>query len=55
MYVLQTIFTYYGIPVGKIAEKAVWKSAFLLIQHSKYMLYCQKYTPTDYFFSDFAH
>jgi len=46
-------------PVGKIA-KTVWKSAFLLIQHSKYILsyivpYCQKYTLHTAFFDDFAH
>jgi len=25
-----------AIPVGKMAQKIVWRSAFLLIQHSKY-------------------
>jgi len=27
----------------------------LLIWHSKYSPYCQKYAPTDCFFGDFAH
>jgi len=36
-------------PVGKIAQKTVSRSAFLLIWHS----YCQKYTPTDCFFRQF--
>jgi len=34
--------------VGKIAKKKN-ESAFLLIR------YCQKYTPADCFFGDFAH
>jgi len=47
-------------PVGKIAKKKVWRSAFLLIKRSKYSAMlskpcCQKYTPTDCFFGDFVH
>jgi len=38
-------------PVGKIVKKTVWRSAFLL----NTVPYCQKYTPTDCFFDDFAH
>jgi len=33
-------------PVGKIAKKKVWMSAFLL--HSKSVPCCQKYTLTDF-------
>jgi len=44
---------YRNVPsMGKIAKNTVWRSAFLLIRRSPY---CQKYSPTDCFFGDFAH
>jgi len=38
--------------VGKIAKKKFEGVCFLLIRHSKKSACCQKYTPTDCFFSD---
>jgi len=38
---------------GQNGQKTVWRSAFLGTQIT--VPYCQKYTPTDAFFSDFVH
>jgi len=47
-YVMFFLFIYHN-PVGKIAKKTVY------FVNSSLKIQCQKYTPTDYFFGDFAH
>jgi len=41
-------------PVSKIAKKLSVGVRFLLIWHSNAVPYCQRYTPTDCIFGDFA-
>jgi len=44
------VLTLFYIPVGKIVKKTLKKCVFV-----NTVPYCQKYTPTDCLFGEFAH
>jgi len=50
---MQTRLDYF--PVGKIAIKTVWRSAFLLIRHSNYCVILSKIHSYRLLFPQFAH
>jgi len=49
------LFNILYYPVGKIAKTQSEEVRFSYFGTQNTVPYCQKYTPTDYFFGDFTH